>query len=154
MTSPSGVYIDSTLLVLYVVGSVDPELIACHRRLRAYTADDYQTLVDLIRPRARILVTPNTLTETSNLIAQHREPQRSVFVEMLRWVIENSEEVVVASAVASRNRVFGRLGLTDAALLEVITAETPLLTTDLGLYLAALNKHYECAVNFTHHRSL
>ena len=49
---------------------------------------------------------------------------------------------------------FERLGLTDSALLEVVTPDTPLLTVDFDLYLAALESGEERAINFTHHRNL
>ena len=149
-----GLFIDSSLLVLLIVGSVGRDLIAKHRRLREYTAEDYEILIELLGPVDRILVTPNTLTETSNLLAQHGDPERSRFFDRLRFFIHESEEVVVASVEASSNSAFGRLGLSDAALLEVITAETPLVTVDLDLYLAALGKEIDAAVNFTHLRSL
>ena len=94
---------------------------------------DYDLLIDFLVPVDRLFVTPNTLTEASNLLAQHGEPERSHLLAGLRFVIEQSEEVVVASADASSSRAFRRLGLTDAVLLEVATADTPLLTVDLGL---------------------
>ncbi len=149
-----GYFIDANLLLLLVVGSVNREAISRHRRLRAFTADDYQILLDLIGQVPRVLVTPNTLTETSNLLGQHREPERSVFFEGLRFLIEHTEEVVVASTEASHNQAFTRLGLTDGALLEVATAEHPLVTVDLDLYLAAASADPESAINFTHLRDL
>ena len=130
---PSGFFLDANLFVLLVVGSVGRDLIEKHRRLRAYSAEDYEILIDLLDRVERVFVTPNTLTETSNLLAQHREPERSRFFDRLRFIIHESEEVVVASAVASSNSAFNRLGLTDAALLEVVTPETPLVTVDLDL---------------------
>ena len=151
---PTGFFIDANLFVLLVVGSVNRALIAKHRRLRAFTVEDYETLLKLLDPVERVFVTPNTLTETSNLLAQHGEPERSRFFERLRFFIQESEEVVVASAVASSNNSFQRLGLTDAVLLEVVTAEKPLLTVDLDLYLAAQAKGRDNAVNFTHYRNL
>ena len=103
----------------------------------------------------QVFVTPNTLTETSNLLSQHRNPERSLFFDKLKCIIEVSKEVVVTSADASRNNAFKRLGLTDAALLEVATAETPLVTVDLELYLAAVEKGgQDTAVNFTHLQKL
>ena len=45
----AGVFIDSSLLVLLVVGRVGRGLITKHRRLREYTADDYDILVKLLR---------------------------------------------------------------------------------------------------------
>ena len=151
---PSGYFIDTNLLVLLVVGSVGKELIEKHRRLREYSAEDYNILIKLLGRVERVYVTPNTLTETSNLLAQHRDPERSRFFEKLRFIIQESKEITVASGVASSNRVFNRLGLTDAALLEVISPETPLVTVDLKLYLAAITSGREVALNFSHYRNL
>ena len=151
---PAGYFIDANLLVLLIVGSVDTSLIAKHRRLRGYSATDYETLIRLLPPVEQVFVTPNTLTETSNLLAQHAEPDRSRFFDRFRFVIQHSKEVVVASDIASQSNVFVRLGLTDATLLESASVETPVITVDLGLYLAALNKGAEAAVNFTHLRDL
>lgn len=155
--APAGFFIDANLLVLFVVGSTGRDLIAKHRRLKEYRAEDYEALIELLsrgRDR-RVFVTPNTLTETSNLLGQHGEPERSRFFEMLRVLIRESKEVVVTSAEASKNDAFGRLGLTDAALLEVATEETPLVTVDFELYLtASLEKGEETSVNFTHLRGL
>ncbi len=150
----AGVFIDSNLLVLLVVGSVGRDLITKHRRLQTYTADDYDILVELLTPFGQVFVTPNTLTEASNLLGLHADPERSRFFDMLRFFIQRSEEVVVASVDASSNDEFRRLGLTDAALLEVITAEAPLLTVDFDLYRAASTKEPDSAINFAHHRRL
>ena len=113
------IFVDANLLVLLVVGETDRKLIAKHRRLREFDQDDYERLIRLVNHVDQILVTPNTLTEASNLLAQHGEPERSRFFEVLRILIEEHEEIVVASRDASRNAEFERLGLTDAALLEV-----------------------------------
>ena len=144
-------FIDANLLVLLVVGSVDRRLIATHRRTQIFTPEDYDRLFRIIETLDRVFVTPNTLTETSNLLA---DPQDTRFLDRVRILIEKSEEIVVASATAARNRAFTRLGLTDAALLEVVSAERPLITVDLELYSAALAKGEEAAVNFTHLQNL
>ena len=136
------------------MGSVGRDFIAKHRRLQTFTVEDFDSLINLLHPVEKVFVTPNTLTETSNLLAQHRDPERSHFFDRLKFIIQESKEIVVASTVASRNNAFKRLGLTDAALLEVATAETPLVTVDLDLYLEALAKGQDTAVNFTHLQDL
>lgn len=151
---PEAYFIDANLLVLFAVGGVDRAIIAKHRRLQAYSAADYDLLISLVAPARRLLVTPNTLTEASNLLAQHGEPERSDLLEGLRFLIEESEEVVVASTVAASSSEFLRLGLADAALLDAATVDTPVLTVDLGLYLAAAEKAPDSAVNFTALRDL
>ncbi|MCY3820834.1 MAG: PIN domain-containing protein [Gammaproteobacteria bacterium] len=142
--------IDANLLVLFVVGRTDRRLIAKHRRLRQFSVEDYDRLVGMVGFVEEVVVTPNTLTETSNLLAQHNEPERSRFFDELRHVIENSHEITVASVDACRNRAFRRLGIADAAVLELVSATTPVLTVDLDLFIAASRKDPHAAVNFRH----
>ena len=151
---PDGYFIDANLLVLLVVGTEDRGLIDRHRRLQAYTADDYDLLLDMTEDAEHLFVTPNTLTEASNLLAQHRDPERSRLLDRLSLLIHESEEIIVSSAEASSNSDYRRLGLTDAALLEVVTADTPLVTVDFDLYIAAVRKDPDAALNFTHYRGL
>lgn len=144
-----GYFIDANLLVLFVVGSVGKDIIDKHRRLRGeFSADDYELLLDLFRSVDQLFVMPNTLTEASNLLAQHGEPERSILLARLRAVIYENEEVVVASGDAASAPAFTRHGLTDAALLEAVSEETPLLTVDEPLYQEALASGRELAVNF------
>ena len=146
--APLGYFVDTSLLLLFVVGSAGRNLIAKHRRLQGYSREDYETLVNLLGHVDNIYVTPNTLTETSNLLAQHGEPERSLFLENLRAIIEESHEVVVRSVEAAANTEFVNLGLTDAALLEAVSTEIPLVTVDTALFAAALGKGNYNAVNF------
>ena len=148
----SGFFVDSNLLLLYVVGKESPTLVSRHRRLDSYSVEDYYALNQLLAEVGRVFVTPNTLTETSNLLGQHGEPERSSLFERLRSVIQDSEEVVVSSVVASINSSFIRLGLTDSVLLEAASADAPLLTADFRLYMAGLAKGDGAAVNFMHYR--
>ena len=149
---PRALFIDTNLLVLLIVGSVGRELITRHRRTKIFVVEDYDRLIRAISRFDTLLVTPNTLTEASNLLGQHGEPQSSQLLLKLRTLIEQSTESVVASVDAARHEAFPRLGLTDAALLEVVSADAPLLTTDLKLYSAALAGGDEAAINFNHWR--
>lgn len=149
-----GYFLDTSLLVLLVVGSAGRDLISKHGRLEHYSAEDYDILVELLEGAGQVFVTPNTLTETSNLVRQHGEPERSRIMERLQFLIRGSREIVAASASASSNPGFARLGLTDTALLEAATIETPVLKVDFRLYTAALGTGAEKAVNFTPYRNL
>ena len=150
----AGYFLDANLLVLLVVGSESRDLISRHSRLEHYSTEDYDILVELIEEADQLFVTPNTLTETSNLLGQHGEPERSLLMRRLQYLIHGSIEVVVASIDASSNSKFERLGLTDAALLEIASIENPVLTVDFSLYLAPLETSEARAVNFTHFRNL
>ena len=148
----AGLFIDSNLLLLLVVGRSSRDIIAKHKRLRQYTARDYDILLDLLADVDQVLVTPHTLAEASNLLAQHGEPERSRLFDQLRHLIHESKEVIVTGTDASSHNAFKRLGLTDAALLNVATNETPLLTVDLDLYHEATRKEPHAAINFNYLR--
>ncbi len=144
----TGFLVDTSLLVLLVVGNVNPDLIAKHRRLDGYTVAYYVALRNLINLADRVFLTPNTLTETSNLLGQHGEPERTLLMEGLQALIEGSDEIVIPSAQASANSAFPSLGLTDAVLLEAASEEIPLVTVDARLYSLATAKGQYAAWDF------
>ena len=143
-----GCFVDSMLLVLLVVGKVDSRrFVAKHRRTKQFSPADYDLLWGVIGANP-VLVLPNTLTEVSNLLLQGGgEPRR--FLDELAQLTGSSHEAIVVSKKAVRNGQFGRLGLTDAALLEVVSHRRKLITADLNLYLAAKKRDYRSAINFT-----
>ncbi len=140
-------FLDTNLLVLLVVGSVDRGQVERHRRTKRFTGEDYDRLIRLLEGFEQVFVTPNTLTEASNLLERRGD---SRFLRQLRRLIELSREIVVVSAKAAEAPAFERLGLTDAALLQAISDRSPLLTVDLDLYAAAVAKGPNLAFNLTH----
>lgn len=143
---------DTNLLVLFVAGNVNPDLIAKHRRLDGHTVTDYVALRELFNLVDRVFLTPNTLTETSNLLGQHGEPERTLLMDGLRALIEGSDEIVIPSAQASANTAFPSLGLTDAVLLEAASEEMPLITVDAQLFSLATAKGQYASWNFLNDR--
>lgn len=146
----AGAYvIDANLLVLYVVGSVDRNLILRHRRVRHFSPEDFDRLSDILEEADRVYVTPNTLTETSNLLNVGRDHTRERVYDTLKELIEGSIEVIVPSVEAAQRSEFSRLGLTDSVLLEAISVERPLLTVDVELVRAAWIAKPYSAINFS-----
>ncbi|MFH1118073.1 MAG: PIN domain-containing protein [Pseudomonadota bacterium] len=143
--------IDANLLVLFIVGVTDRRLVQKHRRLKAFTVEDFDLLRRLIESSPQVLVTPNTLTETSNLLGYINEPARTHVFRTFRGVVRSTEEEYVQSRTACEAKDFMRLGLTDSALIEISNASRTLLTTDVSLYLSALNRGI-LAINFNHLR--
>ncbi len=143
--------IDTNLLVLFIVGITNRNLITKHRRLKAFSLEDFDLLCQLIESSLQILVTPNTLTETSNLLGYIDEPARSQLFKTFRNLIQKTSEEYVGSRIASNAQEFQRLGLTDSGLLEITGKSRTILTTDLDLYLSALSRGL-LAINFNHLR--
>ena len=139
--------IDANLLVLLIVGSVERDWVARHRRLDSFSVEDYDLLVDLLSDADRIWVTPNALAETSNLLGYAGKDDGGPLAVGLRRFIDTSVEEYVPSQSASSRPEFARLGLNDASLLELVSATRPLLTVDIKLYLAAVALDPHGAIN-------
>lgn len=143
--------IDTSLLLLYVVGLTDRTLVEKHKRLDKFTVDDFDLLCRLIATAPEVLVTPNVLTETSNLLKHISEPAKSRIYEKFRSVILSTPEQYVQSSIACKDRDFLRLRLTDSGLMAIADKSRAILTTDLDLYHAACARGLS-AVNFNHIR--
>ena len=72
-----GVLVDTNILLLYFVGTVNRDRIERFKRTKTFTTNDYDVLVRLLSIFQKIVTTPNILTEVSNFINQLGEPERS-----------------------------------------------------------------------------
>jgi hypothetical protein len=124
-----------------------------HKRLKEFTVDDFDLLREQLSVATEIVVTPNTLTETSNLIDHIADPARSRIYATLRSLVKSPgvTERYIESASAVDNLQLPQLGLTDCVLLDACSSGTPLITVDLRLYLAAISRG-DKALNFNHLR--
>ncbi len=138
--TPNAVILDSQLLLLLIVGTADRAYIQKHRRLQDYSEADFSFLVDLISSAPEIVVTPNTLTETSNLARYIAEPARSHIGELFRVVAKTARERYRESGRAADRDEFLQLGLADAVLLDLLDESQVLLTADEDLYFAAISQ--------------
>jgi hypothetical protein len=144
--------LDTNLLLLLIVGTTCPSYIKKHKRLRAYSQDDFILLEKLISRASKIIITPNTLTETSNLARHISDPAKTHISKVFRAAIIDTDEIYLPSKIVVEEDEFFRLGLTDCILLHHASGGShTLLTADLDLYLAAACRGYT-AVNFNHCR--
>lgn len=149
---PTDIIIDTQLLVLLIVGNASTEIIKRHKRVHPkYDEQAYDLLRTTLGRATRIVVTPNVLAETSNLIRQTAEPDRTSVMTAFHALFGKFEEMHVPGEIASTNGTFFRLGLTDAALLEVGDGSSLLLTDDFDLYMAASHAGRQ-VMNFNHAR--
>ena len=149
------IILDAHLLLLLIVGTTSRDYIAAHRRLRAYTAADFTLLTGLLTAAVKIVVTPNTLTETSNLVAYIAEPARTRIYQTFRAIVaaDGTEERYAESKIAVNRKEFERIGLTDSCLLQIATVPHLILTADLELYLAASDQGLQVQ-NFNYLRGM
>lgn len=144
------VLLDTNLLVLLVVGLTSERLVGVHKRTQAYDRKSFELLRRVLANGAAALATtPHILAETSNLASQCGEPARGRIAATLAQIIASADERYLTSRIATEHAHYARLGLTDAAILALLSSEMILLTDDALLHDAASRGGFE-AVNFGH----
>ena len=151
MERTAGLIVDTNLLVLYVVGSVNPERIETFKRTRQYARSDYDLLVRVLDKFDRLYSLAHVLAEVSNLTDLSGD-ERLLARLVLKKTISELTELEMASSRAAEDPLYQDLGLTDAAIGALARAHgCAVLTDDLGLYLmlsGEIEVHY-----FTHLRA-
>lgn len=142
--------LDTNLLALLVVGLTDRKYISRHKRLQIFDETDFDIIAELVDGRG-CLLTPNVVSETSNLIRYVADPMRSQVAVILARLVNGYDEKFVPSKTAVAHKDYIRLGATDAVLLELAQTGATLITDDLALYLAAVHAGLD-AVNYNHIR--
>jgi hypothetical protein len=143
--------LDTALLTLLIVGLTDRKYIAAHKRLSQFVEEDFDLLVAALEQAEMLVVTPNTMTETSNWLRHIKEPARARIQKVFAGFIHRSREIYVSSTDAVDRPEFLQLDLTDSVILEVAKSDVVVLSTDLNLCIAAEVAEY-AAVNFNHLR--
>jgi len=146
-----GALLDSNLLLLLVVGLYRRSLVGTFKRLRAYTLEDFTFVQGIVAYFARVVVTPNVLTEVSNL-AMHLGNEAEGCLRIVRDQLTLLSERHVASNLAASEPIFLRLGLTDAAIVRAARSKLLVFTDDLPLTLS-LQHAGLAVVNLNHLRS-
>jgi hypothetical protein len=145
------VVLDANLTILLVVGLTDPAYISRHKRLQEYDIASLNLLKGIIAASGGVMVTPNTLTEASNILRYVAEPAKSLIGRTFENFIQRAEETYITSAGAASREQFLSLGLADCALLEIAKNDVAILSVDLDLCIAAEIAGYS-VVNFNHVR--
>lgn len=133
-----GLFVDANLLLLLVVGSCDPLLVARCERTSRYNSGDYRKLQDFVDLFNSLITTPNVLTEVSNLLGQEKGLRRDQYFEHLSAEIQTMSEEYIASLGVSTHPLFGQFGPTDLGIAQLARERFLVLTDDgpLANYLA------------------
>lgn len=142
--------LDSNLLVLYITGLASKSYINSNKRLRANSYSHFVLLDEFISEASNILLTPNTVTERSNLLDCFKNPaERADVSVVLHALLKECGERYVPSVDACERPEFRAVGITDTVLLTLSTKPSVLLTSDHDLVQAAIRAGC-AALNFTH----
>jgi len=110
-----GLLLDSNLLLLHLVGSINPALIGSSR-LTSFTIRQMVFLQQFTAGFRRMVTTAHVLTEVSNLVNDlHAEGKKEIWSRFVS-TLEMIEEQPYSSYEAARLPEFRYLGLTDTVL--------------------------------------
>ncbi len=147
----TSVLIDTSLLVLLVVGMTDEDIIGKHKRTRTFAKEDYELLLELIGEFNELRVTSHCLAEASNLLKQTHNRQAWQLLSTLSSFVGEFVETHIPKEIIVKERRFFRLGVADAGIIQESERVTLSLTTDVDLYKAIGDKGRNVE-NFNHHR--
>jgi hypothetical protein len=142
--------IDTNILLLLLVGTMDRKFIRSHRRTAVFTPEDFDLLQEKLRLYSSIVTTPSVMTEVSNLLGNDFH---EVAAEFLVSLCTPFVEVIRGKEIVLAQEGFARLGYADASIIAALAEGTVLLTDDLALYLQVLYLGSE-AINFNHLRRI
>lgn len=153
--SEVGIFLDTNILLLFLVHQFVPRLIGTER-LKAYGKYDADLLTGFVSRFTRILTTPHVLAETSNFARQMMKGRlQTEFLEWLHPLFCARDQQALSQITpddhAIDKQLFVRLGLTDSALVACANTKHLLLTADLDLHVATVTQGGH-SINFTHMR--
>lgn len=130
--------LDTSPLVILIVGSVEPQLLGTVPHLKAFTPADYPLVAGFLSGFRIVAVTPQVLTEVAYFVGKiggHHSPFLRVrFIELIRVLRERP----VPTRRAASRREFAWLDLADCSLLEAAGSDDLVLSTDAKLVLERL----------------
>lgn len=152
MSTQPAILIDSNLLLILLVGRADRSQVGRAKRTHGYTPESYDLLTLLVDQYAALIITPNILTEVSNLAGKLLDGslKDDVFRLLASLPVQYLERYIPSSAATSE-QIYSRFCLTDAVIMLAGRLAATVLTTDGPLY-EALWKADIPAINFTHVR--
>ena len=147
-----GVLVDSSLLVVYLVGSFDRRhLVNCRAIKSSFTNEEFQLLARIIGLFDLVVTTPHVLTEVSNLAGRLptrlHVPFRTFFASVMNQLLEQN----ASAADLSLAPQFVRFGIADTAISLVAPGKYFVLTEEAALYSLLLANGVD-VMNFNHVR--
>jgi hypothetical protein len=146
-----GAFIDSNLLLLLLIGTIDESFIKTFKRTQKYQIEDFYALAELLSKFSMLCTTPNILTEVSNLANALKSERKSLFFNLLSDRIKKLDEQYLPSENIAGSSEFIKFGLTDSVLIKLSIRGILLITDDFPLAQYADSAGAD-VINFNHIR--
>lgn len=146
-----GLLLDTNLLLLLLIGTLQPTEITQFSRTRMFTTEDYDLLKLVVDDFQTFATTPNILTEVNNLSNKLSARLKTDYFRLFTAWIENTREFYIVSDDLSKHAEFTTYGLTDLSILHAAKDRFLVLTIDLPLTVL-LQVSGVAVINFIHLR--
>lgn len=146
------ILLDTNLLVVLVVGLLDPSIIGMHKRTKDYTPEDFESLQRVLDNYQVLWITSQSVAEASNLLRYTNTDQAEKLLGILSNLVLSYKESNMSSRGIFETACVLKLGVTDAGLAKKSKRVTNLLTADLDRYLEVSGR-FNNAINFNHIRT-
>lgn len=147
----NSVLVDTSLLVLLVVGATDRNIIRRHKRTKSFIPRDYDELTSRLATFREFWVTSHSLAETSNLLKQTDRVKARALLHCLAIYCGNAHESHVNKELIFEFPNYLRFGVTDSGFIQTSEQVSLSITADLELYLAISERGMN-VINFNHFR--
>jgi len=146
------VILDTNVFLLFIVGGIGVEHISRVKQTRQFLDEDYDLLLSLIS-QSKVILTPNVLTEASNLLESYSFNGYKIGLLGLKVIIEKYDEIYTVSQDLSDLDSFTSFGLTDSSINYLCQNNVLAITTDLSLFGYLITNSFP-VINFNHFRDL
>jgi hypothetical protein len=114
-----GVFVDTNLFVLLMVGQISPNPIREFKRTQCFTEQDFNLLITLIGWfGAPVITTPHVLSQVSDL-TDLSGPEAKILCQHFKFTVETIQETYDTAKSLVKRRPFERFGLGDASVAGV-----------------------------------
>lgn len=138
-----GIFIDTNILVLYIVGTVNPRYIKrFNRGKNDFDENDFILISEFIDSFETKITSPQILSEVSNFL-----DEKADFCLGLKAYIKLSEEKYIKSEDLTKSNTFLKFGLADSSIVEVSKDSYLVFTDERPLFGYLTNQGID-AVNF------
>jgi hypothetical protein len=128
-----GILVDANLLVVLLVGKLDPAHLKNCRATKSFTPDDFSLLRRIVEQFETLVTTPHILAEVSSLAGKLPQPLLEEFRLLFRRIVKGLSEQSRPATDIAWDAQFIKFGLTDTAITMIAPGHYLVLSDDLPL---------------------
>ena len=130
----SKVLLDTNLFIVFIIGSIDINLIPKVGRLGAYRKDDYNLILNIINASEKLVITNSIVTETCNLLDSINNNYGYKIFKLMIEFLKKAQDKTNNMIEILENPVFIKFGFTDAEVVHLANQGCIVFTDDSKLF--------------------